>query len=134
MKKDEELEQIEYLSKDMIAQINQDIQSIEKKGKIVQEKINRMFKCVIKRNLEANYMQTLEEALEEMKNLLEQVKEMEDKRRTTQEEFDEDIPYIILEQRIERRQVTQDKSFMDDQSYQTFGKNTALSERDQEKL
>lgn len=51
-KKDEELEQIEFLSKDMIEQLNEDIAEINRKVQIVQGRMEKLFECLIKSNLE----------------------------------------------------------------------------------
>lgn len=76
-KKDDELEKFEKQSFELVDNMKEKIKVLEENRAMMQQKINKLFDCEMKRKVESSYLVDNNEYMEDMKQLFNKVNTLE---------------------------------------------------------
>lgn len=95
-------------AKEMIESLNVEIRAIEDKTDMMESKADKLFECGLKTNILNLHLPQNEEYLEDMNDVLSQVTKLEKRLRKVLLEFNNTVPKIFEDLKIERRQQAAD--------------------------
>ena len=94
-KQDDELTKFAQESLELVSQMKDKIKVLEVQRAIMERKTDKLFDCSFKNEVETCYLQDNEEYLEEMNQLFNKIKVLDQRSQNCRQEFDEEAPELV---------------------------------------